>query len=89
MRLPVRMAVLAVKIVGMLAQYVRDELVKMPNSGDPVVVVLMGVYGRDWKGVLRKEYQVTRSYDLFIWHFDVFLGFISGFIFRINFPVQM
>ena len=26
---------------------------------------------------------MTRSYDLVIWHFNVFSGFISGFIFRI------
>ena len=30
---------------------------------------------------------LTRSYDLVVWHFDVFSGFISGFIFRIYFRI--
>ena len=30
---------------------------------------------------------MTRSYDLVVWHFNVFSGFISGFIFGIYFRI--
>ena len=41
----------------------REKLASLPVGGDPVAAAIEGVYGRDWKGVLWKEYREARGTD--------------------------
>ena len=42
----------------------QEKLVSLPVGGDPVAAAIEGVYGRDWKGVLWKEYREARGTDV-------------------------
>ena len=41
----------------------QEKLASLPVGGDPVAAAIEGVYGRDWKGVLWKEYREARGTD--------------------------
>ena len=56
-------AALLAKSSGEAAQFVREKLASLPVGGDPVAAAIEGVYGRDWKGVLWKEYREARGTD--------------------------
>ena len=62
--LQVLRAALLAKSSGEAAQFVREKLASLPVGGDPVAAVIEGVYGRDWKGVLWKEYREARGTDV-------------------------
>ena len=56
-------AALLAKSSGEAAQFVQEKLASLPVGGDPVAAAIEGVYGRDWKGVLWKEYREARGTD--------------------------
>ena len=57
-------AALLTKSSGEAAQFVREKLASLPVGGDPVAAAIEGVYGRDWKGVLWKEFREARGTDV-------------------------